>query len=308
MRSCGYRPITRYGAETSIFGPQHKIQSFALAQAAAGARDRSHRHPAQAPGFHIVEVASPRLGESLMARSSPIMCAPPRWSPISRCISSRDANPRWCGSARWIPASRWKMSMSRCATAPGPSMRRAGPTRRACCASTRSCRRPIRLPGCLNKWDRQYYVTAYKDGDFCFVLSNWGEGISTWRFNLYQNHWQGPYIAHAVLDRSLLRAGETVAMKLIVRKKSRRFCLRRQDKAGQRSHPAPSGQRGRNQAAGEMGPARASRSSATRFPRRPSRVSTRSWSRNSLSGRNDERLEAGSFRVAAYRVPTMRAA
>jgi uncharacterized protein YfaS (alpha-2-macroglobulin family) len=68
------------------------------------------------------------------------------------------------------------------------------------------------LPGCMSNWDRQYYVTAYKDGDFSFVLSDWNEGISTWRFNLYQNSWQGPYLAHAVLDRSLFRAGETVGM------------------------------------------------------------------------------------------------
>ena len=33
-------------------------------------------------------------------------------------------------------------------------------------------------------------------------------------------NWQGPYLAHAVLDRSLVRGGETVSMKLFVRKQT----------------------------------------------------------------------------------------
>jgi uncharacterized protein YfaS (alpha-2-macroglobulin family) len=50
-----------------------------------------------------------------------------------------------------------------------------------------------------------------------FVLSDWDEGIQPWRFNLPQGSYQGSIIATAVFDRSLLRAGETVHMKLFVR-------------------------------------------------------------------------------------------
>jgi hypothetical protein len=45
-----------------------------------------------------------------------------------------------------------------------------------------------------------------------FSFSAWGEGISPWRFNVPTGKYEGPYIAHAVLDRSLLRAGDTLSM------------------------------------------------------------------------------------------------
>jgi uncharacterized protein YfaS (alpha-2-macroglobulin family) len=75
------------------------------------------------------------------------------------------------------------------------------------------------LPGCMNDYDHQYFVTARLGKDFTFVLSGWNEGIALWRFNAFQNGWSGHQIAHAIMDRSLLRAGETVHMKLIVRRK-----------------------------------------------------------------------------------------
>jgi uncharacterized protein YfaS (alpha-2-macroglobulin family) len=52
------------------------------------------------------------------------------------------------------------------------------------------------------------------------VLSGWDEGIALWRFNAFQTRWSGQQIAHAVMDRTLLRAGETAHMKLIARRKT----------------------------------------------------------------------------------------
>ena len=71
----------------------------------------------------------------------------------------------------------------------------------------------------MNDYDRQYFVTARQGKDFSFVLSGWDEGIALWRFNAFQSGWNGHQIVHAVMDRSLLRAGETVHMKLIARRK-----------------------------------------------------------------------------------------
>ena len=52
-----------------------------------------------------------------------------------------------------------------------------------------------------------------------FLHSSWDEGIETWRYQLPE----APYrsrniIAYTVLNRSLLRAGETVHMKHVIRK------------------------------------------------------------------------------------------
>ena len=53
-----------------------------------------------------------------------------------------------------------------------------------------------------------------------FAFSSWGEGIAPWRFNVPTGNYNGPYLAHAVLDRSLVRSGETVSMKVFVRQQT----------------------------------------------------------------------------------------
>ena len=65
---------------------------------------------------------------------------------------------------------------------------------------------------------REYFVTARTADDMAFAFTSWGEGIAPWRYNVPTASWTGPYLAHAVLDRSLVRAGETVHMKHVVRR------------------------------------------------------------------------------------------
>ncbi|MDO4231950.1 MAG: MG2 domain-containing protein [Lautropia sp.] len=68
-----------------------------------------------------------------------------------------------------------------------------------------------------------YFISArlQKDGveDMAFVWSHWQRGIEPWRFQLTE-HWrhgsQENHV-HTIMDRTLLRAGETVSMKHFVR-------------------------------------------------------------------------------------------
>ncbi len=77
------------------------------------------------------------------------------------------------------------------------------------------------LPSCgTEQSQKEFFVTARTADDFAYAFSNWGEGISPWRFNVPTGNWSGPYVAHAVLDRSLVRAGETVSMKVFVRQQT----------------------------------------------------------------------------------------
>jgi hypothetical protein len=64
------------------------------------------------------------------------------------------------------------------------------------------------------------FVFAKKNNDMSFVHSSWDEGIEQWRFNLPSASYRGPVIAHTIFDRTLLRAGETVSMKHIMRKQT----------------------------------------------------------------------------------------
>jgi alpha-2-macroglobulin len=77
------------------------------------------------------------------------------------------------------------------------------------------------LPGCSHQHDRQLMVMASLGSDFTFTLEQWSDGIAPWRFNLPTGDYDGPYTMRAVLDRSLLRTGETVHMKLFARERRR---------------------------------------------------------------------------------------
>ncbi|WP_323017580.1 alpha-2-macroglobulin family protein [Castellaniella sp.] len=62
------------------------------------------------------------------------------------------------------------------------------------------------------------HPAAHGQADFSFAWSSWDQGIEPWRFDVPTSQSPTPdQVAHAVLDRSLLRAGETVSMKLFLR-------------------------------------------------------------------------------------------
>lgn len=86
-----------------------------------------------------------------------------------------------------------------------------------------------RAPECsragMRYWNHGAYMVSArsKDGkDLGLVWTNWQRGIESWRFNVptdyqLQAH---THVAHTVLDRTLLRAGETVSMKHLVREQT----------------------------------------------------------------------------------------
>jgi uncharacterized protein YfaS (alpha-2-macroglobulin family) len=71
--------------------------------------------------------------------------------------------------------------------------------------------------GCLAA--HGWFVSARKAGDLAFVFSDWQQGIETWRFNHPTSFDAEPDLqVHTVFDRTLLRAGETVSMKHVLRR------------------------------------------------------------------------------------------
>jgi len=74
-----------------------------------------------------------------------------------------------------------------------------------------------------NSSDTGYFVSARATDakgvqDLSFVWSNWDQGIEPWRFNLPVNRNPRPdRVVHTIFDRTLLRAGETVSMKHLIR-------------------------------------------------------------------------------------------
>ncbi|MGB3880452.1 MAG: MG2 domain-containing protein [Diaphorobacter nitroreducens] len=72
-----------------------------------------------------------------------------------------------------------------------------------------------------------YFVSARHRGadgveDLAFAWSDWQRGIEPWRFNLPTSSDPRPdTVAHTIFDRTLLRAGETVSMKHVLRLQNR---------------------------------------------------------------------------------------
>jgi len=161
------------------------------------------------------------------------------------------------------------------------------------------------LPGCINNWDHQYFVTAKLNDDFSFVLSDWNEGISSWRFNLPRGERRGAAIRHAVLDRMLFRAGETVHMKVFTRRNSIKGILfpTESDKGKKLivQHQGSNQEYELNLSWDMQGIATAD----FEIPKEAKQGIYVLQYRNSKNKYEDEAI--GSFRVEAYRVPTMRA-
>ncbi|KAA0911708.1 alpha-2-macroglobulin [Pusillimonas sp. ANT_WB101] len=66
------------------------------------------------------------------------------------------------------------------------------------------------------------HAQARGRADFSFALTNWNDGIESWRFNVPTDTRVTPTrVVHTVFDRTLLRAGETVSMKHFVRDQTR---------------------------------------------------------------------------------------
>lgn len=88
---------------------------------------------------------------------------------------------------------------------------------------------PVQAPPCNRNNDGDgegsgaYFVSARaKDAggvqDMAFTWSNWYRGIEPWRFNVPTSRDARPdELAHTIFDRTLLRAGETVSMKHLIR-------------------------------------------------------------------------------------------
>ncbi len=69
-------------------------------------------------------------------------------------------------------------------------------------------------------YDYGLFVTAEAGPEMAFVHTSWNDGIERWRFQVSPETTGFPLASHAVLDRTLFRAGETAHMKLFLRKQT----------------------------------------------------------------------------------------
>jgi alpha-2-macroglobulin len=174
--------------------------------------------PLAKPGFYVVELASPVLGQALLGRQATRYVAAGalvtnmvvhfKWGRESSLVwvTALDTGKPVAGADLRITDSCTGRTMSQGKSdAQGRAMVRAG----------------IPAPETYGSCDSDTHplmVSARSGEDFSFTLTDWGQGIRPYDFDLPYGYSEKGEILHTVFDRTLIKAGETVNMKHILRK------------------------------------------------------------------------------------------
>lgn len=173
--------------------------------------------PINEPGYHVLELASPQLGQSLLDTGRPMYV---RTGVLVTNLGlhfkrGRDNSLAWVTSLdKGKPVPDAKVAVYDCA---GKELW-SGKTDASGVAridqETLARTESVRCPG-----ETGLFVTARleqtgRPTDFSFMFTAWDRGIETWRFNApFSYGAEGQVRAHTVTDRPMLRVGETLSMK-----------------------------------------------------------------------------------------------
>ncbi|WP_298011137.1 MG2 domain-containing protein [uncultured Aquabacterium sp.] len=177
--------------------------------------------PMPQPGFHVVEIASPRLGQALLDRNAPMYVR------TSVLVTNLGVHFKWgaANSGVWVTTLDKAQPVSDAAVQVSDCLGRVvwrGRTDHQGFALVNEALPRMDWSSCdAGETGREvgYFVSARKTDaqgrtDMAFVWSTWNEGIEAWRFHVNQDYSEEvePVRYHTVMDRTLLRAGQTVSM------------------------------------------------------------------------------------------------
>ncbi len=186
--------------------------------------------PMGGPGYHVIEVASARLGQSLLAKAAPMYV---RTGVLVSNMGvhvklGRDNALVWVTSLdKGQPVAYADVAINNCRGerlwSGKTSAQGLAPVNAALTIDRDRC---LVSDGLFVTARKPITQGPYKgQTDMAFVFTDWQKGIESWRFNHPTLSPGEPYNrtsirAHTVLDRNLLRAGETVSMKHFLRTES----------------------------------------------------------------------------------------
>lgn len=222
---------SRGPGKTSIFEKNETVKTFTLPKPLGDKAFEVVGIPLKEPGFYMVELASPRLGNALFGAGTSILekaatllgGTKPYYVHAAALVTNlsvhfkkgRESSLVWVTSLdQGKPVAGASVAVNDCK---GKVYYQGKTDAQGLVQIARELPNANNLPSCIDEYDHQYFVTARLGNDFSFVLSDWNEGIALWRFNVNEGGWAGSEVAHAIMDRTLLRAGETVHMKLLAR-------------------------------------------------------------------------------------------
>ena len=209
--------VIAHGHARSVFAAGDSAQNVAVPKPNGPKMFEVVGIPLSGPGFYVVELASPKLGAALLDEPKAYFV---RASTLVTNLSvhmklGRESSLVWVTRlSDGKPVAGARVEVRDCA---GRIHWQGRSDASGIARVARALPDRASLPHCIRE-EREYFVVGRDGSDTAFAFSSWGEGISPWRFNVPTGKYEGPYLAHAVLDRPLFRAGETVSMKIFVRK------------------------------------------------------------------------------------------
>ena len=178
--------------------------------------------PLKTRGFHVVEIASPRLGAALLGPGTV------RHVATGALVTGMAVHFQWGNGASLA----WVTRLADATPVAGAAVRVSD----GCSGSLHwqgktdaqgRARIPAGLPrpasytGCERGTPAPLFISARTADDYSFALSSWGRGIQGYDFNLetriYGGDGHAGALAHAVFDRTLARPGDRINFKLFQR-------------------------------------------------------------------------------------------
>jgi uncharacterized protein YfaS (alpha-2-macroglobulin family) len=236
------RRVAGANREASLFaaaGPGQTRREFGLPKPAGAKPFEVVGIPLERPGLYVVELESVKLGSALLGKPQSM------YVPTAALVTNLSVHFKWGRetSLVWVttldqgqPVPRAAVSIADCDGTPlwsgqtdsqglarVPGLPHGWNAVRRCEGQRTEDpfeRYPFTQSEALRGLEHGLTVFAQTGDDFSFAHSSWDRGIEPWRFRLPYDDPQGSVAAHSILDRSLLRAGETVHMKHVLRKRT----------------------------------------------------------------------------------------
>jgi len=176
--------------------------------------------PLGQPGFYVVEVASPVLGRALLGRPAI------RYVATGALVTNIAVHFKWGRGSSLI----WATALDSGKPVPGAVIRVSDScTGRLLATGATDVAGRLRVTGnlplpkdygsCREEGESHpLMVSARTSNDFSFVMTSWDKGIGPSDFEMPFEWNDKPQTFHTIFDRMLMRAGETVNMKHVVRR------------------------------------------------------------------------------------------
>ena len=174
--------------------------------------------PLTQPGFYVVELESRTLGRALLGRDAP------RYVSTAALITDMAVHFKWGRerSLAWVtqlstgkPMGQADVAVTDACT--GRTLARGRTDKSGGLMIPAGLPQPATYGGCDSE-THPLMVSARSGADFSFTLTDWGEGLRPYDFEMPYGYEAPETKVHTIFDRMLVRQGETILMKHLVRK------------------------------------------------------------------------------------------